>query len=597
MQNVIVTHFALSWYPGTVLPVELTEPKMHRIIKSHLSEFVVSMGFANLTESKQFERFANYCVAVGYCPTKIEPDEITTSDADGGIDGLAVVIDEEIVTSVESAMEIFESDRRNHDVRFIAVQAKSGESYELGELLKFTSGMERLFLNEQFTSHDELECTTHAIFEVVIRNANKLRGGKPSFASAYVFTGSAPMPSNLLLAFKNSESKFKSSGLFQEINFRSVDRDGLVKIWSECENGADAELNLYNVAPMPQVEQISESYLGVVEAKELVDKLLTDQNGSLRTFVFEENVRAFLGEENPVNHEISNTINDAKKSKMFAVLNNGITIVSPDVVMQGNTAHLRSFQIVNGCQTSNVLFRERSKLPKDMMVNVKIIETSDPDVLTELVRATNSQSRIDEKQFFSLTPISKRIEQYFNSFGEGEGRIYFERRERQYAGKSIPAIRVFDLKTVAKCITAMFLGRPDLSAKYQKRMFDLFGDRIFTDQNKEVVYYSASLVLYRLHLLVAGGGIPQNSRRLKWHLLHVIRIIVAGCEMPRLDSKKIEPFCQKIIKVFSKPGNQSSGVVNDAIKIINSLPDSSNEYLGRATIAKELESAVENLKK
>ena len=86
--------------------------------------------------------------------------------------------------------------------------------------------MERLFLNEQFTSHDELECTTHAIFEVVIRNANKLRGGKPSFASAYVFTGSAPMPSNLLLAFKNSESKFKSSGLFQEINFRSVDRDG-----------------------------------------------------------------------------------------------------------------------------------------------------------------------------------------------------------------------------------------------------------------------------------------------------------------------------------------------------------------------------------
>lgn len=96
------------------------------------------------------------------------------------------------------------------------------------------------------------------------------------------------------------------------------------------------------------------------------------------------------------------------------MLNNGVTIVSPDVQLQGNVSHLRNFQIVNGCQTSNVLFENRATLG-DLMVNVKIVETQDEDVFAELVRATNSQSKVDDAQFLSLKPVVRRVEQYFES--------------------------------------------------------------------------------------------------------------------------------------------------------------------------------------
>jgi len=40
---------------------------------------------------------------------------------------------------------------------------------------------------------------------------------------------------------------------------------------------------------------VNEAYLAVVKARDLVHELLIGPDGSLRTQVFEENVRAFLG--------------------------------------------------------------------------------------------------------------------------------------------------------------------------------------------------------------------------------------------------------------------------------------------------------------
>ena len=48
---------------------------------------------------------------------------------------------------------------------------------------------------------------------------------------------------------------------------------------------------------------------------------------------------------NPVNIAIAETINRPYSSTRFPVLNNGITVVSPDVRVQGSTLHLENFQI------------------------------------------------------------------------------------------------------------------------------------------------------------------------------------------------------------------------------------------------------------
>jgi len=201
---------------------------------------------------------------------------------------------------------------------------------------------------------------------------------------------------------------------------------------------------------------------------------------------------------------------------------------SPDVRVQGTTLHISNFQIVNGCQTSHVLYEHRDALTDDFMVTLKVVETTDEDVFSELVRATNSQSKIEESQFLSLSPIAKRVEAYFNTYEGQDGRLYFERRDRQYVEKGIAAIRVVSLHNAAKCVCAMFLRRPDLSFKYPKRMYEDFGSRIFNEENREIIYYASALTLYRFHLLTPNNVIPQNMRRFKWHILPVAAAIIVG---------------------------------------------------------------------
>lgn len=273
-------------------------------------------------------------------------------------------------------------------------------------------------------------------------------------------------------------------------------------------------------------------------------------------------------------------------------MNNGITIVSPDVRVQGNVLHLENFQIVNGCQTSNVLWESRASLNDRIMVNIKVVETINEDVFAELVRATNSQSRIEDTQFFSLRPIVKRIEQYFGAFQEGEGRLYFERRERQYVGRDIPAVRICSVHSAAKAFCAMFLNRPELAFRYPKQMYEDLGELIFSDTNKEIGFYCASYALYRIHLLVSNNVIPHNFRRFKWHLLPLLRVILAGSEMPAPNSKKFESYCQKIIDGLSKSGKALKAPVNKAVKAVQSLGDVSGDRLKRQSALEEMQKAL-----
>ncbi|MEL7304299.1 MAG: hypothetical protein AAGJ56_00605, partial [Myxococcota bacterium] len=169
-------------------------------------------------------------------------------------------------------------------------------------------------------------------------------------------------------------------------------------------------------------------------------------------------------------------------------------------------------------------------------------------------------------------------------------RIYFERRERQYHGQPVPALRIFNLDAVAKGVTAMFLNRPDLASQYQKRMYETFERKLFSTDNREVIYYTASLVLYRIHLGVGNGAIPQNSRKVKWHMLPVVRVLLAGSDAPKPSSKKMDVYCQEIIAALNTT-NDSMDVLGQALKVIDSI-GRSKETLGKVTIGSELTDAA-----
>src|SRR5262249_20745951 len=141
---------------------------------------------------------------------------------------------------------------------------------------------------------------------------------------------------------------------------------------------------------LPYIPGVKQAFVGVVRARELVDGVLLDEHKDRRLHLYDENLRDFLGTvRNPVNSEIEETLANGLRSSQFAVLNNGVTIVVRSLVASPTDILLRGPRVVNGCQTCNVLELNREKLADDVTVNVRVIESSDVEVVSAIVRATN----------------------------------------------------------------------------------------------------------------------------------------------------------------------------------------------------------------
>ena len=562
---------------------------MHRIIKSHLDTFVKNFSLNSQEEPEQFEMFAVYSVIASRFNCSIDLDDIVTSKNDDGIDAIAIVIDESVVSSLEEAKDIFESHRRTHDVEVIFIQAKTSETFNLGDFLKFKDGVLRFTEdNNNYAPEDEVLSCSHQIFQTILQNAPKIRDGKPSMTTLYITTGIYKAPKEIERASDEFNKKIVDLGLFKDIKCRFIGRDDLTKLWVNTYSEIDASITLLGSAPLPEISGIDQAYLAVVKAKDLVLNLLTTPEGNLRTQVFEENIRAYLGSDNPVNKSIADTIKSNTSSR-FPILNNGITIASPEIRLQGTTLHLKNYSIVNGCQTSNVLFENREDL-KDIVVNIKVVQTTLEEVFSDLVKATNSQTKVENAQFLSLRPVVRRVEEYFNTYSADDNRLYLERRDRQYVGQGIPNVRIFSLQNAIRCVASMICGRPDLSSRYPKQMYEELGSSILADETKEVLFYASCMAMYRFTLLVANAAIPQNLKKFKWHILALIWIMENENHLNsnQLNSKKAEQQANKILNIMKKHDKKTTELFKKAASVCTNFQDATRDRLKRQTVLQEM---------
>jgi hypothetical protein len=526
---------------------------MDRIIQGHLKTFINEQSIEFLNESDQFELFSSFCIVNNYYSSKYDIESTHIDVDDTGIDSICVLIDKEIATTSYEAKTLLSKPKKNIDVDIIFIQSKRSESFDRGEILKFGDGVYNFIQDESTLPQGEKLKEYKSIFDIIIENVAKITKGRPNAYLYYVTTGKYNSEPELYGTFENLRRRIKESGLFYEISVAPVDRDELLKLWLKSWESFESKIEVKGYTPYPKMEDVSQAYLCVISAKELIKKLLVDENGVFRTSIYEENVRHYLGSENPVNTLIADTLHNEKSKKRFCILNNGLTIISPDVRIQSDTISLKDYQIVNGCQTCHVLFENGDELSDDVLLTVKIIEVTNIDVISEIVAATNTQTKVEDTQFLSLRPIAKRIEAYFNAINaesSEEDHLYFERREKQYANKTIPEARIFDLKLIARCVGSMFLEKPDLASRYPNQMIDEFSGKIFDNSNKEIIYYTAALAYYRLHLLRSNARIPYNYSKYRWHMLTILKYIINdNTTNPSLNSGKISFYCQKIINV------------------------------------------------
>jgi AIPR protein len=141
-------------------------------------------------------------------------------------------------------------------------------------------------------------------------------------------------------------------------------------------------------------------------------RFVTDENGNLRRYLFESNVRDYLG-ENRVNEDIGTSLKEAEGPE-FWWLNNGITLLVTAAIAVGKVLQLHDVQIVNGLQTTETIFRHFSSgniASAERGLLVKVVVSSDPVVRDQIIRATNNQSSVEAASLHATDKLQRDIEE------------------------------------------------------------------------------------------------------------------------------------------------------------------------------------------
>lgn len=534
-------------YDDTILTIggSIVDP----ITKKFLGEFCRSFELENTEPTIVFEHFCNYC-----CVNKengivdIKLSEMTTGSSAQGIDGIAIIVNHKLVTTI-SEIEFQISNSRFLDVNFVLVQAKTSSSFDNKEMLNFTE------FTKAFFSDDISEFNTPEIMnfyemkEYIYDHAEYMTESNPQLSMYYVTTGKWVGDKTLQKIIDRNKKELKDLNIFSDIKFLPCGAAEIQALYRNTKNLLSTKFKFEKYIVMFGDED-SESigYSGVIPFKEY-RKIIMNDGDSLKP-VFDDNIRDFLGNKNPINKAIFDTLQNLDINS-FCMLNNGITIIANKVTLTGTTAVLTDYQIVNGCQTSHVLYENRNLEGVDeLLIPIKVIGTTDEDIRNNITKATNSQTSIKPEQLEALSDFQKNLETYYSTYSEND-RLYYERRTGQYRLESIPKTKIVNIPQQIKSVSAMFLNNPHGVSGNYGAIVKKVGDKIFKVNDKLILYYTSSLAQYKIEKLISAKVIDKKYNKSRYHAMMLFRIYVSGKSIPRFNENKMEGYCQKIIDVLN----------------------------------------------
>lgn len=573
---------------------------MHIILKNHVTELTNDFEYEDIAESKLFEIFCNYCVISKHFFGRFDPIAVTTDEDDASIDGVAIVVDGDLITTSDDAEEVFRTHKTNLSVDVVITQIKTGEQFRKEEISNFKLGLEDYLSLDPKLPNGTLNTESIEILKIVLNNLKKVKNRRPNVHIYYCTSGVYAKEREIKACFDIIERHVRNTELFFSVTVKPLGRGEILKLYAALTEKNEAKLKLLDYFGMPEMPGIPQSYVAVVNAQKYVDALLVDGDNNLRQSVFEENVRSFLGNTNDVNAAIQNTLKNPAKKNLFSVLNNGITIVAPELTLTPNTKeiHLTNYQIINGCQTSSTLYENRLLLTDSVNLIVKFVESPDNEGAGDIIAATNSQSDIPKEAFFGLRNKAKLVQKYFaaqNQNTSQDNQIYFERRQSEYRGQGYQLTRIFDVREVARCYAAMFLDIPHNSARYVSSIFAASGDKLFQEGDHEAYYYAAALALYKYQTLINGGKIgARNYVKVRWHIIQLFKWFCHGkMDTPQPNAKKAESYGAKIIDLLNSEDRSYIKVFERCQKVIDIVGLPSDDALKRGRFTQEIMSEAE----
>lgn len=505
---------------------------MHTLTGKRVTKFARDFGFEG-TESELFERYvaANYLFQ--YVNDDVESIErsVIGGGGDEGIDVGAVVVNGRIVFEPDEIDELI-SEQTANSAKVIFIQAKTSESYDSKLIAKFLHGVEAVTKYAMKPRSIQLPARLvdlASLIDRIAESGDKFQDSRIPCELYYVTTSSNDGRSaQAELQITEALARIREIGAYSEgLKLRTHGNEELAAKQKERHGPQNIQFNFEKRQTIPATERVSEAYIGLVSASELM-KLLKDESGDARPGIFDDNVRLDLGSQNPVNRRIMGTLRSGEREH-FPFLNNGLTIIATELRGLGDRFFISGYQIVNGGQTSHQLIRwsessevkNAPRLLSELWIPIKIVSSSDPGVRTSVAIATNLQTAIGSTDIQASSQIAKDVEEYFSQSG-AEG-LRYERQNRG-AALEFPRTRVVTTPELNRAVAATLFGDSSRAIGSPKDL-EIEGSFVWGDYPVETYYYAA-WIIYRIDRYFGRTPEFATLKAAKYHIAMMVSALM-----------------------------------------------------------------------
>lgn len=536
---------------------------MNRILASKLEKFKEEFSLESLSETKLFEYFVNYIIISKSDPNAFSDQAslkfVDVDDKGGtfGLDSFALIVNDTLIRNNDD-LDLQAASKRI-DATLVFIQSKTSPKFDTGDLLKLTKSV-KLILRANKSLYESNEKILDAMNLIDYLYSSKISrnfgSSKPKCEIYFATTSERhETPQTDLESITHTEQ----TAIEQEISdiksaeIKCVNSDYLEQSYNELDDDYTIRFNFRENISCGEISNVEQSFIGYLPFDEFI-KLIVGSEGNIRKNIFYENVRDFQGDDNSVNQEISKTINTPELIDRFLLLNNGITIVTKSFRNLKSTEYeISNYFIVNGCQTSNVLFRNKDLIKHSERLNIpiKIIHTTNNEFITNVIRSTNRQTPVPDEAFVSLEAFHKKLQDYYKTFTNG---LIYERRSREVSMSDsiINKNRIINLHSQIRSFSAVIKGDPHLF--YTKNPVTILksymkNKDIFNDSHQYAPYYLASMMLYTYFKLQNAGEIDKKFEISRYWICWIARVIFfKNISTPMLDSKRVNKDYEDLIR-------------------------------------------------
>lgn len=520
---------------------------MNRIVENFLNTHITEYSLEDWKQEKAFEHFINRIIVNKYLLERFDPSDIMTEDGEKGIDGIAIIVNNRLIISVDEILDITEKDI-NMDVKFIFIQSKTSNNFKGDEIGTFIYGVKAFFEEKDSRpvtnkKMEQLICIKDLIYKKSINFIEP-----PQLELYYVCCGKWNNDNGLQNRIDIDIKPLKESQNFKNIEFYKYDSDKIIIAFKELKKKVSRTISMEKRIAFPSTVGVKQSFLGVLQCKQFL-KMLSDDDGKMLTNIFEDNVRDFQG-YNAVNKEIQNTLQDTEEQKGFALLNNGITLVAKKIEITGDDIKVYDYQIVNGCQTSYVIFDNKEYITEDVYLIVKIIETVETELSDRVIYTNNRQTEVKSEAFASTKKFHKGLQDYYNTFVKEFG-LYYERRSKQYdLNDTVKKFNVISLANQIASYISVFLNEPQSTHRYYGELLDAYKNRIFIENDAFEPYYVAAYLNWFLEKSFRNEKFDKEFKILKFHLMLGIKVLITDSTILSGKSRQQKKICKDIFEIM-----------------------------------------------